>query len=208
MAHRLFSALVAGWLGGMAFLGADAAPLRSEAKLPPWGCLEYGQEWENAKPLRVHRGEGGASPVVFTLPSKQTFTALSGVIRVLQPVVVQVTEVVSIRSHDDRGAEVGPEYRVVPGDRLEILHPMGETGHMVRLKGQLIPSVWLDLEGEEVRLATSWESEDPVLGRRLALEPKEPQIEWWVKIRDAKGQVGWIEVRDDGRIAWLFDCYD
>jgi len=176
----------------MAGLALPAAGAPTDAKVEPGpgevtlhACAgercAFGR-WKALGPLAARPAWDAPGQAAFTLAAGEPFDALDGVVVVETPGVVEVLRpvVISLIPHGKEGP--AENLALEPGDRLEVLRPLGE-GLMVLRHGT-------DLYED----AAFWEwrhkdKQTPLwMGNR-------PAAWWWVHVRNAKGQEGWIRLK-------------
>ncbi len=172
--------------------GAPASPpLAGNDRLPvpyierggcPFECCVYGQ-WETVTDVSVFAAEGDTSTVAFVLPAGRRFTAETGNVHVVQPGLAIVSDTITLAS----GAPGGAATRLEPGDTVRVL------GH----QGEGVYEFWRD--GTTFSGEAFWTmmplSGRPAAGRIVS----EPITEWWVRVADADGGSGWIEMGRAGQ---------
>lgn len=151
-------------------------------------CSTYGKKWVARQPVSLRADPSGSAPVTRELAAGESFLAVTGNVVTLKAGVVRVTERTEFRSLT--GVEKpGSVETAKKGDRLYLLRFNGETGFDVWFKGKVIRDV-----------APFWEVNFPgggymgAEGKQTAIAESLPETRWYVRVKDAKGQTGWIDM--------------
>ncbi len=168
----------------LAALSALLAPQQTSPPVPyvdegacPFECCTYRDwtataavaaydhwRWQSVSPSSPHK-------VVFNIAKGDVVTALSGVVVTTRPGRLRVTKATTAKSFSVRFPKMPPEdIRFQRDDVLYLLTYRGEGAFTVWFTGRLL---------EE--LDTS----------RLGVLEESPVTQWWVRIRNGKGQIGW-----------------
>lgn len=154
----------------------------SALKLPnyDWGacpseCCSYG-EWTARAPLAAQTGVG-IPPAVFTLAPGEKLAGDAGVIVTRRAGVLKVLRPFSLDPANPVRAE--------PGDEIQVLHPLGRGQHLLWFKGATHADT---LSADRIESAPRPGALVQVIGT--------PEVEWWVKIKNRQGLIGWTMETD------------
>lgn len=149
-------------------------------------CSTYGRTWVAREPLPVRTKPSGSAPVVFKIPSGDSFVPETGNVVTVKPGVVLVTERTELKGWLGRD-KPAPVQTVQKGERLYLLRFNGENAYDVWFKGKVIPNV-----------EPFWETRDEKRGfsstpdNVTAVAESYPETRWYVRVKDAQGRTGWI----------------
>lgn len=150
-------------------------------------CSTYGKKWVARKPVSVRTEPSSDAPVIRQIGARESFVALTGNVVTLKAGVVRVkarTKFRPIISND----KYGPVETAQKGDRIYLLRFNGENAFDIWFKGRVIRNVepfW------DANLTNdSWKAE----GKATAVAESSPENRWYVQVKDAKGQTGWIDM--------------
>ncbi|NBD14532.1 hypothetical protein [Corallococcus silvisoli] len=150
-------------------------------------CSTYGKKWVARKPVSLRTEPSSDAPVIRQMGARESFVALTGNVVTLKAGVVRVTAPTKFRPII--GFEkYGPVETAQKGDRLYLLRFNGENAFDIWFKGRVIrdvepfwnvntPSISIKAEGKPTAVAESY-----------------PENRWYVRVKDAKGQMGWIDM--------------
>ena len=167
---------ICGLAGWFAFAGDGPAVPYLDWGACPFECCTY-REWIATDKVTLHTDRSLSSPVAFSVGKDQRVQGLTGVVittkvgrvKILKPITLDDQEPVTL----------------APGDIIHTLHYLGEGYELFWFRGQLHSDQITGQKVEEVPdPAASWQV--------LAL----PETEWWVKVKNAQGQVGWTKESD------------
>lgn len=135
----------------------------------PLECCTFGS-WAARVPLQAYQRAATNGPKAFSLQPGESFRALSGDLQTLQLGFVMV-----LKTFQKQGK------RFEPGDIFYIVSYQA-WDFLIWQKGQVlgVPAFW-------------GTSGDP--DRETALLKAEPVMVWWVKVKNAAGQTGWVPLR-------------
>jgi hypothetical protein len=143
----------------------------------PFECCTYGR-WTATRATEVLRDRHAKSPVAFRLKAGERVDVSGGVVVTLRPGRIRATAPVTIGGP-------GNETRLHAGDVVFVLHYVGEGNHLLWFHGRAF-SDELDLD------------KPGPIDRWKNLELLElPVAEWWFKVRNAAGKVGWSVRSED-----------
>lgn len=163
----------------MLFAGASQAQAPSQPPLPfyDWGACPFEgctyRQWKAVRPVSVWAGRNHHR-AAFTIKAGEWVTGLTGVVitahsgisKVLVPMTLGEQTTVSVS----------------PGDLLYTLHYLGEGYDLFWFKGRTYAD---QISGEPG-------PDPPSPGATIQILSR-PQYDWWVKVRNGKGQVGWTD---------------
>jgi hypothetical protein len=152
--------------------GSDRPPVPFIAHnvCPGEGC-NFGSRITQLR-LDVFEREGDASRVTFTLQPYETYEALRGDVYVTRPGIVEVTKPVF---HDSSS---------------EPLFQPGNTVYVLTQYGEGFVDVWY--KGHVHHITDFWAMPGDKPGDFKGILRQAPQSTWWVYIRSASGDYGWI----------------
>jgi len=161
-----------------AFVLLFAFAFSPAAELPPlpyehWGacpfeCCTY-RKWTSRADLNARPNRDNRSPVAFRIRKGEVVEAVTGVVVTRKPSIVEITETTTF------GNVTIPKGRLV-----YTLHFEGERSDFFWYQGQALSG---ELYAEVVSEPTL---EYPRRVRSL------PVTEWWVNVKNNRGQTGWI----------------
>lgn len=135
-------------------------PFEDPGACPFEGCTY--REWVTTASVKVLMDRRDDAPVAFELAAGDHVTAVTGVVIVTSPGIVEFSEPTDVDATD------GPIH-MLPGETLYLLTNLGE-GYV---KGWAHGRLYTDVDATAVR------------AKRIA------SYTWWVQVRNAKGQIGW-----------------
>ena len=160
-----------------------AAPPIQAPKMPyldwgacPFECCTY-RRWTATRDTPVLRERRHGSPVAFRVRSGASITALTGVVVTSSPG----------RARAHGAFTLGDEKQPVSfkdGDEFFMLHYLGEGYGLLWFRGQSFSDQW-------------WADELGFTADGLVEVLQLPQVQWWVKVKDAAGHIGWSEQPED-----------
>ena len=141
----------------------------------PFECCTY-REWTAEAKLTAYESHDPQSRgrAVFTIAPGERVTAMTGLVRTT--VAGEVT--VTARTHVDE------KRTFEPGERVYILAPVGEGFVNGWYRGQLLEEFDATMFRRPEDCANSQKCTGTI--ERL------PEFDWWVRLRNAKGQFGWV----------------
>lgn len=167
---------------------AGQGPERPPAPYEDWGVCPreycaYGR-WTAEAAVNAHAARSSKSPVVFSVQRDQKVTADTGVLATTSAGIV-------VFSSD---TQVGT-LKLRSGDKVYLLTYEGEGLYRVWFKGRSYSQIGPICD------ETLNRNRD-CIGRIL----KRPDAEWWARIKNTPGQVGWVEMSYQHRAAdFIFD---
>jgi hypothetical protein len=132
-----------------------------------WQALQHVTVWNT----RNHR------QIAFTIKSGEWVRGITGVVVTTRPGISKVLEKMTVGE--------GPSVAVSPGDLLYTLHYVGEGYDLFWFQGRTYSD---QISGDR-------DPDPPPPGTKIQIISR-PQAVWWVKVRNAKGQVGWTDQTD------------
>ena len=169
----------------LAALAIAAATTGSRADNGPqlpyfdWGACPFEgctyRSWKAERPTTVwlHRDRKG--PVAFQVKPGEWLEGITGVVITYKPGVSKVLAPMTL------GNDV--TVAVVPGDLLYTLHYAGEGFDLFWFNGKTYAD----------QIASDTPDPDPPPSHLTIQVISRPRCVWWVKVRNAKGQVGWTD---------------
>lgn len=167
--------MLAAFLSILVALALGPAQNADAPKLPyidrdvcPFECCQYG-EWTAGPSQRAYKSTGKESGLAFTIRPGEKVQALTGV------VITRKAGIVIVRK-ETRFYDV----TVPAGAKLYVLHRSGEGVALFWYKGGTHSG---ELYAEEVHKASAkrpWDVQSL------------PETEWWVKVRNQHGGMGWL----------------
>jgi hypothetical protein len=141
----------------------------------PFECCGYG-DWTAAQRLNAWRSyDEIGSPRLFAVVPGERVTATTGVVLTTEPGTVRITAPLTLEVRSRRFPDALEEVRLEAGDTLYVLSKYGDEERGAWYRGRLL------------------ERFDATLLRApVALIEREPVLAWWVRIRNARGQYGWV----------------
>jgi hypothetical protein len=118
------------------------------------------------------------SPVAFRLKRGNRVDALTGVVVTLRPGRVRILAKMTL----DAASPVSLQ----PGDVIYPLHYLGEGYDLF----------WFNGKAHSDQISVEVIEQEPTLKAQLSVEALS-ETEWWVKVKNAAGQVGWTVVGEN-----------
>ena len=150
----------------------------------PFECCIY-RQWQAKEPGVAYVDPSVGTGQAFSISATEWVTAETGFVatkefgitRILKPIRLGYPE-------DSEGTDQKPELELKPGELLYILHPAGEGYDVFWYHGKVY--------SDQITLD---ENNGPMDRSDLSIESvSRPVTEWWVRIKNSKGQVGWIQI--------------
>jgi hypothetical protein len=164
----------------LAFLFTWSAKAQETPRLPyhdwgacPFECCTY-REWETVRPIVVHKSRSKNSPEVFRLGKSTKIRAITGIVITKEYGVTKVLKPMTVTN--DKNKKLGP-VSIHPGDILYTLHYLGEGYDLFWFRGK----VYSD--------QISSPNDSTIIESR-------PDVDWWAKIENRRGQIGWTNELD------------
>jgi hypothetical protein len=163
--------------------GIYSAENYSSPKLPyydwgacPFECCTY-RTWTAKENVVIKKHRNKNSPVLYTIQKGDNVQGLTGVvitkkygrIKALKPITLDKQQPISLK----------------PGDVIYTLHYLGEGFELFWYDGKVYSD---EIAAEEI-------DRTPLADQPLQVLDL-PVTEWWVKIRNKKGQIGWTNETD------------
>ena len=143
----------------------------------PFECCTY-REWTANAPLKAYGTRITKAAVVFEVKRGESVRGVTGVVITSQYGVSKVLKPIQLgyREKSDK-----PELSLQPGELLYTLHYLGEGMDLFWYKGK----VYSD------QIGGSEPDPDPPASDLNIQTVSVAKYVWWVKIKNAKGQIGW-----------------
>ncbi len=139
----------------------------------PFECCTY-REWTASRATPVLKERRAGSPTLFTLKPGEKVRAITGVVVTTTPGIIRIHEAIAV-------GQEGHQVQLRPDDELFMLHYQGEGFGLFWFQGKTFSD---EFWAEELGFIP-----DTRAFEVIAL----PHTEWWVKIRNSKGQTGWSQ---------------
>jgi hypothetical protein len=154
-------------------------PFIDSGVCPGEGC-SYGHRIADAA-IVVYTTQGDTSHRAFQLAPDEGYEAETGNVWVRKPGVVSVTTTWDLQV--DVSSRTPQTMSLTPGEQLYILTPLGEGRFHVWVRGQIfeVSQCWLSYFASM--------PEDRTCGKLI---DSSKGIEWWIRVRNSKGQTGWM----------------
>lgn len=162
----------------LALVAASVPAAESQPPMPyyDWGACPFEgciyREWIAKTKVKAYRDHDSSSPIVFTLDPNERVNAVTGVVITTKPGKIKILEPITLDAEKPLSLK--------PGDMLFTLHYLGEGYSLFWFKGELHSDVV-----EETRRNG---------GPLQVLEV--PETDWWVKLQNSKGIIGWTKDTD------------
>ena len=143
----------------------------------PFECCTYGK-WTARHETTVVADHRPGSPAAFRLKAGEPVTADYGFVVTTRPGRIRATSPVTIGEGKDRTS-------LQPGDVVYVLHYVGEGNDLLWFKGRELSE---ELHTDRPGPIEHWK------GLELL---ETPTTEWWVRMKNSAGQVGWTQHADD-----------
>jgi hypothetical protein len=148
----------------------------------PFECCTY-QDWIATDAIEIHRSRSEASPTAFHLSPGETVRGLTGVVVTTRLGIARILKPTTFGDSEDSNA---PDLSLQPGDTLYLLHDLGEGDELFWYRGYVYFGE-IDMRAVGTKSKSSTE-ELSVLSA--------PEAEWWVKVRNKAGRIGWTNKTD------------
>jgi hypothetical protein len=200
---------IAGMVGLMLALnqapdsGAPAMPYVDQGACP-FECCTY-RDWVaeagfQAVDYWMADGAGKRKPS-FKIVKGERVTAMTGVVLTTQPGVVRIVKPGEIEVYSKRLPRAPAEkIRLSEGDRLYLFTNQGEGYVSGWFRGRVLESF------DTVGFAPAADC-DKLTGGCVGIVERRPESEWWVKVRNRQGAIGWLLI-PKGFSALSFDKMD
>ena len=182
---RLLAVLLAVTLQASGPTGPPPMPYEDVGACP-FECCLY-RDWTAQTKLTAYESHDPRSPkrVLFTIAPAERVTAMTGVVRTTAPGEARVEAPTVLEVYSKRFPRADPEkLTLAPGSRLYLLTTQGEGWRSGWYAGRLLESF------------DSWKLGRPDDCARwqkcTGIIEREPESEWWVRLRNARGKVGWV----------------
>jgi hypothetical protein len=152
----------------------------------PFECCTY-RDWTAETRLDAygHYEPAGRREVAFAVKPGERVTAMTGVVITTSAAQVRITKPTTLEVYSKRFPKSAPEKVALSrGDRVDLFTPQGEGWMSGWTRGRLLES----FDAANFADARSC-SRNP---RCTGIIEKHAKREWWVKVRNARGQIGWI----------------
>jgi hypothetical protein len=142
------------------------------------GCVY--REWIAQRAAIVRTARRKDAPVTFRLSPGDKVVALTGVVVISEPGIVEFPREATLTNMVRKGPQ---RIRVKPGDRLYLLTYHGEGDFTAWFKGQLLDH----LDASDIINEVCNVKPDRCIGRVV----KKPVFDWWVQVQRNDGKKGW-----------------
>ena len=143
----------------------------------PFECCTY-RAWRAEQPINTFIKRDSKSAIAYKVKTREWVRAVDGVVITRRYGVSKVIKPVDVGYSKDGK---GPLLHLEPGELVYSLHYEGEGQYLFWYKGKSY------IDGVASRTPDS-EPLDPELSFQTL---STPQYEWWVKIKNRQGQIGW-----------------
>jgi SH3-like domain-containing protein len=155
----------------------------------PFECCQY-RDWRASRPITAQDGwddprNTSRRKTAFGIPRGDTVTAMTGLIMTTKAGHLRVSKDATLTSVPSRFPKQAPEtVSLHAGDTVYLLVPHGQNNYTIWFDGRVFEAV--DLNDAIVNAMA-----------QTAIPPKEifeqPAYEWWVRVRNQQGDVGWTD---------------
>jgi hypothetical protein len=139
------------------------------------GCVY--RDWTSKAAVNVKQDRWASAPIVFSLKKGDKVAAITGVVVTSRAGRVQFSKPIDLSNTS------GPLY-VVSGQTLYLLTYRGEGFTLAWFEGRFYDNV----DGSTAFFNGGC---DRVPSRCVGTVVQQPQVVWWVQVKNAKGQIGW-----------------
>jgi hypothetical protein len=159
------------------------APVQGAPSKPPlpfydWSACPFEgctyRRWQAVKPVTVWTGRDHRR-VAFTVKPGEWIRGVTGVVITTRAGISKVLLPITLGDN--------PSVSLVPGDVFYTLHYLGEGYDLFWFRGKTYSD----------QIAADQPDPDPPPPDLQVQIISRPQYVWWVKIRNAKGQIGWTD---------------
>jgi hypothetical protein len=147
----------------------------------PFECCTYG-DWTSDAALSAAGWYEGteARKTIFRIAKGERITGMTGVVIVRTPGIARVVEPMSLEVYSRRFPKAPREtVHFNPGDTIQLFTPQGEGAMSAWFNGRLLEAI------------------DTGDFKSRANIDQQPTYEWWAKVRNSRGQFGWVRI--DGK---------
>lgn len=145
----------------------------------PFECCTY-RKWKANKPVIAYSDHKDGSPVAFKIEKGEWVTAETGVVITYKAGITKVLKPMRL-GYEKEGKQ--PVLDVKPGNILYTLHYTGEGFDLFWFNGKL----YYD------QISADKPDPNPPPPDSSLQVISRPVDEWWVKVKNKKGQIGWIK---------------
>lgn len=145
----------------------------------PFECCTY-REWKANQTVVAYSDYKDGASVVFTIKKGEWVTAETGVVITTKTGITKVLKSMKLGYQE---GQKEPSLDVKPGDILYILHYTGEGFDLFWFKGKK----YYD------QIAADKTDPNPPPPELNVQVISRPDADWWVRVKNKKGQTGWIK---------------
>jgi hypothetical protein len=147
----------------------------------PFECCVYG-DWKSKEEVKVFKEPKNNAPIAFTIKMGEEIKAITGfvvtnkvgVIKVIKPIKMGYLQ----GSNDNE-----QKLNLKPGEIIYTLHYAGEGYDLFWYKGKIYSD----------QISSNEPDPDPPPPHLLLQVISLPDADWWVEVKNHKGQTGWIK---------------
>jgi len=147
----------------------------------PFECCVYGA-WKSNEEVKAYKEPKNDAPIVFAINKDEKVEAITGFVVTHKVGVTKVIKPIKmgyLQGSDDNEEKLN----LKPGELVYTLHYAGEGYDLFWYKGKIYSD----------QISINKPDRDPPPPHLLLQVISRPDADWWVKIKNNKGQIGWIK---------------
>jgi hypothetical protein len=176
MSVKYFLFFVIGlFLTGSVFAQGPKVPYKDVGACP-FECCVY-RQWTANKDTVIYKQMSENSPVAFKVRRREKVTGVTGVVITKKAGTVKALNDFSTKENSSDFTKPEKEFSIKAGDIFYVLTSIGEGFYQLWYKGKFFQDQ-IDTN-KNMKILTM------------------PVADWWVKIKNRKGQIGWTKMPDN-----------
>lgn len=174
MKAKYFLFLIIGlFLNSYTFAQGPKVPYKDVGACP-FECCLY-RQWTANKDTVIYKQMSEKSPVAFKVKRREKVTGVTGVVITNKAGTVRALK--DFTATEDSKDITGNKFSIKSGDIFYVLTSMGEGFHQLWYKGKFF--------------------QDEIYNEKNMKILTVPKADWWVKIKNRKGQIGWTKLPEN-----------
>jgi hypothetical protein len=147
----------------------------------PFECCVYGN-WKLNKDVTAFKNPTAKSPITFTIKKGEEVIAITGFVVTYKVGVTKVLKPIKM-GYQENGNNNEEKLNLKPGEVIYTLHYAGEGYDLFWYKGKTYSD---QISGDKL------DPNPPPAHLSLQIISR-PKADWWVKVKNHKGKIGWIK---------------